>query len=598
MVRALGALVLFSLLLALVYRFDNKYTAGPPYGEGGVFSFTQADLDRPLLLIDGWLLDGEETFIGQYSNFSYLPGRSSPFGSAAYELTLRYDGPPRALVLELPPIFTEYVLTVNGLPAAQTGSGTSVAVPVGGGDTRLRLDVVNRSHYYSGLTYPPALGTAAVMGRLFFTRTALYAAVCAAALTLALFSLALWLSRERDGLFLHFGVLCLAFAVHCLHPFFWQWGLTGEVWYALADGAWLLTLAQGVALAAVSVGARQAPWYRCLVRPITLGLAALAFFAVCLIIPNAPGFVNFYGGLQDWYKLCAWALLAVCAGRGLARREPGTGPVLCACAVLGVSLAADWADSGVFEPIRGLWQEEYAGAALVLAFGALMVRRNAELLRQSAELRSVKLQNRFAAESAAQMRASIGQVRALKHELRHHVETMQALHAAGDHARLGDYLARLAGEKEALPQLYYAENFLVNAILAGRLGPAQEAGVRVICAAGVPERLPIADADLCTLLSNLLDNAVEACARLPEGAERFIQVSLEARQDLLVIRCSNSAPPRGEGAEFPTTKPDPDSHGLGLPAMRRVVERYDGALEASQTGGVFTLRAVLRIPEA
>ena len=592
-----AALLLFSLLLGLAYRFDNKYTAPPPYGEGGVFSFTEADLDRPLLLIDGWLLDGREVFIGQYSNFSFLPGRTSPFGRAVYELTLRYEGAPRSLVLEIPPIFTQYTLTVNGKAAAATGSGASVTVGVGGGDTLLRLECENRSHYYSGLTYPPALGTAAVMGRLFLTRAAVYTAVCAAALALALFSLALWASRERDGLFLHFGVLCLAFAVHCLHPFFWQWGLTGEFWYALTDGAWLLTLAQAAALAAAASGASGALWYRRFVRPAALALTILAFFVVWLIIPAAPGFVNFYGTLQDWYKLAVWALLGVCAGLGLARGARDSALVLTACALLGAGLLADWADSGLFEPIRGLWQDEYAGAALVLTFGALMARRNAELLRQSAELQSVRLQSRFAAESAAQMRASIAQVRGLKHELRHHIETLEALYAAGDYARLGGYLAELDVEKEALPPLYYADHFLVNAILAGRLGPAAAEGVRVTCAAGVPESLPIADADLCTLLANLLDNAVEACRRLPRGADRFIDLSLEVRGDLLLVRCVNSAPPRKAGAAgFATSKADPQSHGLGLPAMRRVAEKYDGALEAGQSGAVFTLRAALHLP--
>lgn len=71
------------------------------------------------------------------------------------------------------------------------------------------------------------------------------------------------------------------------------------------------------------------------------------------------------------------------------------------------------------------------------------------------------------------------------------------------------------GKKEELPQLYYTENFLVNAILSGRLGPAGNAGIRIECEVRVPENLPIADADLCMLLSNLLDNAVEACERLP-----------------------------------------------------------------------------------
>lgn len=594
---ALLALAVFALLLALLYRFDNKYTAGPPYGEDGVFAFTQADLQKPIFLVDGWELNGQEVFIGQYSNFSFLPGGASPFGAGDYRLTLRYDGPPTMLLLELPPIFMEYTLTVNGMPAASTGSGAAVAVPAGEVNTVLELHTINRSHYYSGLTYPPAIGTAAVMNRLFFIRTLVYAMLCVAALTLALFSLILWLSRSRDALFFHFGVLSLAFAVHCLHPFVWQlWGYS-TLWYAVEDASWLLVLAQAAALGALGAGLERKSWYRRLVRPAVLLFCLFCFCSVLFIIPNAGNFVNFYGAVIDWYKLAVWTWLAACAAVGLANRPGWTSFfVLSVCGVLGVSLLAGIGDSNAFEPIYGAWQNEYAGFALVLLFGGLMVRRNAQLLRESAELQSVKLQNRFAAESAAQTRASIAQVRGLKHELRHHVETLEALYANRDYPRLGAYLAELGAERDALPQLYYAENFMVNAILTGRLAPAREHGVRVECKASVPEELHIVDADLCTLLANLLDNAVEACERLTEGAERFIKLSLEVRQDLLLVTCVNSAPPRGmDAAGFTTSKPDPDSHGLGIPAMRRVAEKYDGVLEVSQSGGVFTLRTVLHL---
>lgn len=209
----------------------------------------------------------------------------------------------------------------------------------------------------------------------------------------------------------------------------------------------------------------------------------------------------------------------------------------------------------------------------------------------------MKLQNRFAADSAAQMRGAIEQARALKHELRHHVETMTAFYQAEEYVRLGAYLAELDRQKEELPQLYYTENFLVNAILSGRLGPAGNAGIRIECEARVPENLPIADADLCMLLSNLLDNAVEACERLPAGSERFISLSLAVRQGVFLVICQNSAPPRNTGSSsFLTSKPDAGCHGLGIPTMRRVTEKYDGALELRQLGSVFTLQAALRLP--
>lgn len=85
---------------------------------------------------------------------------------------------------------------------------------------------------------------------------------------------------------------------------------------------------------------------------------------------GGAGFVKFYGGLMDGAKLLIWAFLALCAGTGLGGEKHGAVPfVLAAAGILGVSLFADFWDANKFEPIYGLWQEEYAGAALVLAFG-------------------------------------------------------------------------------------------------------------------------------------------------------------------------------------------------------------------------------------
>ena len=91
---AAAIFLLAGCLLALAYYHDNKYLSPPPYGADGVLELTDADLGRPVPLVDGWLLsvDGApaaEAFIGQYSNFSFAPGGTSAFGSAVYELELR-----------------------------------------------------------------------------------------------------------------------------------------------------------------------------------------------------------------------------------------------------------------------------------------------------------------------------------------------------------------------------------------------------------------------------------------------------------------------------------------------------------------------------
>ncbi len=388
-----GLMVLGALLglFRLTYLYDNRYTAGPPYGKDGVFSFSEGDLNRPLFLIDGWLfsVDGgaeQETFLGEYSNFSFVSGHTSPFGTAVYRLTLRCPG-THALSLELPEIFSDYTLWVNGVPTATNGSGTVVDLLLTD-EAELVLNVENQTHYYSGLYSPPVLGVPSVIACMATTRTLLYAVFCAVALTLTVFSAVIWISRAREPLFFHFGALCLCFFVTCLHPLIWQAGGSGTLWYACEDTARLLLLVQ-----AVEIGARLTGWsdtkpWRRKVRPIFTALCTLCFCSVFFIIPSFDHFVNPYGHMIDLVSWIGWALLCICAGLCLRRGQSGSVFLSMSVCALGAGFLTNLLNNNRFEPIVGAWQGEYSGFTLVLIFGGLMIDYNRRILLKNRQLMS------------------------------------------------------------------------------------------------------------------------------------------------------------------------------------------------------------------
>ena len=602
----LTAVIVFSLtfvFMGIAYQYDNKYTAGPPYGQDGVFAFSETDLDHPIYLIDGWKvrIGGTETtaFIGEYSNYAYLPGGTSPFSTATYAVTLRYTGTPQVLTMEIPEIYTDYTLKINGSVASVTGDGTSVNIPVGNADIHLEFTITNEAHYYSGLIYPPAIGTSQAMTHLFFVRTLIYSVLCISALTLALYSLALWIVRSKKRLFRHFGFLCLAFAIQCSHQFIWQLGLSSTFWYAIEDTARLLLLAQCVSIGILTADLEHLKPYRYFVQPLTLLACVFCFVSVMFIIPGCPSLVNLYGYFIDGYKLTMWVLLAIVAGIGLsAKKSWSTVFILSACGIFGASLFATIGDSNKFEPIYGAWQNEYAGFFMVLIFGGLMVLRNIELIRQEKAFHILELQNRFAVESARQMEDAMGQVRMLKHDLNHHISALNAYFLAGDYERLGAYLNALNEQKTNLKPLYYAEHFLINTILSYYLEMAKNHGIIVSHEVHIPKELSASDADLCTLLSNILSNAVEGCLATPESANRFIKINLLYKKGNLHINCINSSVlAERNDQKFPTTKKDSAGHGLGIPAIRKIAEKYYGAADICNGDGRFTVNVFLHLDD-
>lgn len=393
---AFGTFLLAFVLFEFLYQADNKYTAGAPYGRDGLFSFSEQDLNRnrPIFLIDGWELypdvlltpadlesgsipQPDHIFIGQYPNFSFLSPGHSPFGKATYRMKLRFDGSSRILALEIPEIFTDCQLWINGNEVTpMVGS----ALFVSGYDTELILAVENQSHYYSGLTYPPALGMPETIQRMLFLRNLFYSVLCLIPFALCLYAAAAWFSRERGKRFVHFGLLCLFFSIHCTYPFVHQMNLTGTLWYAIEDMAWMAMLYEIIALCTVTAGLDGRLWYRRGLRPLAIAACLLCGFSVLFILPNFGSIINLYGNLLDGYKSLSWLYLIGCAIWGVSAKRAGANLILAGGGVLGASMMVNLLDNNCFEPIFTGWQTEYAGFFLVLIFWLLTILHVKELL--------------------------------------------------------------------------------------------------------------------------------------------------------------------------------------------------------------------------
>lgn len=106
------------------------------------------------------------------------------------------------------------------------------------------------------------------------------------------------------------------------------------------------------------------------------------------------------------------------------------------------------------------------------------------------------------------------------------------------------------------------------------------------------------DFDLCTLIGNAADNAMEATARLCADEPRDFSLSVTYRADIAVIRCVNRfSGTIDAGAALPrTTKEDDGTHGIGMRSMEKTAEKYGGHLSWSVEGDRFTLVIMLPIP--
>ncbi len=185
------------------------------------------------------------------------------------------------------------------------------------------------------------------------------------------------------------------------------------------------------------------------------------------------------------------------------------------------------------------------------------------------------------------------QMRGWRHDYRNHIQTMKALAANGDMDGLKAYLDELDTDLNTVDTVIKTGNAMADAILNSKISLARSRGITVICDAHIPVKLKMSELDLCCIIGNLFDNAIEASAALPE-AERLIRVYMDMKGTQLYISFTNFTAtkklPRA-GKVFRTTKGE--GHGFGLVRIDSIVERLDGYLSRNSEDGAFTTEILL-----
>ena len=233
---------------------------------------------------------------------------------------------------------------------------------------------------------------------------------------------------------------------------------------------------------------------------------------------------------------------------------------------------------------------------LILCFIQALLELIGSMARQDAEMQAMALRERYAAENLEIMRQSQEETRRQRHEMRHHLTLLTGMLSQKQDDRASDYIQSLLGEMTSLPSDSYSDNMVINAIAGHYLNAAKSEGVRVETDIRVKTGLPLKDEELCIVLTNLLENALEACRDMKQEQERFISLAIFSDSEHLHITCENSTDvsvtPISDGPR-PSSKSDSESHGYGLPAIHRIVEKHYGTMTTGCNDECFTVKITL-----
>lgn len=190
-------------------------------------------------------------------------------------------------------------------------------------------------------------------------------------------------------------------------------------------------------------------------------------------------------------------------------------------------------------------------------------------------------------------------MRGWRHDYHSHIQSMKAMLALGQIEQLDQYLSGLDHDLVTVDAVIKTGNVMVDAILNSKLSLAASKNITVNAKASVPQHLTVTDVDLCVILGNLLDNAIEANLSIETHENRFIRIYIGKHKDMFYLSVTNAVGKplnkRDSGHRNPiyTTTKEQAGHGFGLLRIDRIVEKYAGFVDRQSEEGVFVTEVML-----
>ena len=184
-------------------------------------------------------------------------------------------------------------------------------------------------------------------------------------------------------------------------------------------------------------------------------------------------------------------------------------------------------------------------------------------------------------------------IRVWLNDYRNHIQTMKAYAASENWDAIKRYLDLLDDDLTTVDTVIKTGNPMTDAILNSKISLANSKNVKVIADACIPVKLNLSEIDLCCIIGNLFDNAIEASMKLPED-QRVIRLYMDLRNTQLYISITNftaGKKMKKEGKLFRSTKGE--GHGFGLVRIDTIVERLDGYISRNSEDGAFTTEILL-----
>ena len=205
----------------------------------------------------------------------------------------------------------------------------------------------------------------------------------------------------------------------------------------------------------------------------------------------------------------------------------------------------------------------------------------------STEISLLEQEEYFLNRYVEEAKTRYDETKSFRHDIRNHIAVVKNLLQSGKLEEAVSYMEDMDDMAEKMSFPCSTNNPVVDILVGNKLGIAKSMGINVDCSLLLPYPCSLRDIDICIILSNALDNAIQAVKRLDAGMEKYVHVSGRIQGDFLMMEIENSF--HGKGAF---------KKGTGLSNVKKVAEKYGGAMsiEAQENKFVFHVLLIISQP--
>lgn len=184
----------------------------------------------------------------------------------------------------------------------------------------------------------------------------------------------------------------------------------------------------------------------------------------------------------------------------------------------------------------------------------------------------------------------------VRHDFKNHVIALQGFLEKNEQEKMKSYFEKMVKAADVEKGEEITGNSAIDALLSRKRKLAEEKNISWECDIKIMPECPVDTYDLCVLLGNALDNAIEACERIPDEETRFLMMYAKTVKKCFLLEIRNSTDMRDIREVEYSRKRNPEEHGLGFLNIKDVVHQYHGAMDVEIKENIFYLSILFPMP--